>query len=215
MLVKKWMSENVITVGPNDTVIKALIVLNENNIKRLPVISNGNLVGIVTERDLKRATLPSDTLKVENVMTRNPVTVIWNYTISEVAEILLKYNISGVPVVGAQGELLGIITKDDLFRVLVTHTGAEEMGILLALLVIDQSGAIKEITDIIREHGGRIMSVLTNYNNAPKGYLRVYLRMYGIDREKFHHMREIIAKKTTFLYWVDYRNNTRDIYRIE
>ena len=215
MLVKKWMSENVITVGPNDTVIKALIVLNENNIKRLPVISNGNLVGIVTERDLKRATLPSDTLKVENVMTRNPVTVIWNYTISEVAEILLKYNISGVPVVGAQGELLGIITKDDLFRVLVTHTGAEEMGILLALLVIDRSGAIKEITDIIREHGGRIMSVLTNYNNAPKGYLRVYLRMYGIDREKFHHMREIIAKKTTFLYWVDYRNNTRDIYRIE
>jgi acetoin utilization protein AcuB len=215
MLVKKWMSENTITVGPNDTVIKALIVLNENNITRLPVISNGKLAGIVTERDLKRASLPSETLKVENVMTRNPVTVLWNYTINEVAEILLKYNISGVPVVGAQDELIGIITKDDLFRVLVTHTGVEEKGILLALIVIDQSGAIKVITDIIRASGGRMMSVLTNYDDAPKGYLRVYLRMYGIDRDKFHKMRELIAKKATILYWVDYRNNMRDIYRVE
>lgn len=209
------MSKETITVGPNDTVVKALILLNENNITILPVIKDGKLIGIVTEKDLKRASFPSETLKVENVMTRNPITVLWNYTISEVAENLLKYNISGVPVVGDQDELIGIITKDDLFRALVTHTGVEEKGILLALLVIDQPGAIKEITDIIRANRGRMMSVLTNYNNAPKGYVRVYLRIYGIDRDKFHKMRELIAKKATFLYWVDYRNNMRDIYRVE
>ncbi|MEJ2221379.1 MAG: CBS and ACT domain-containing protein [Desulfobacterales bacterium] len=215
MLVKKWMSKNTITVGPNDTVIKALILLNENNITRLPVIENAKIVGMVTERDLRRASFPSETLKVENVMTRNPITVLWNYTISEVAETLLKHNISGVPVTGAQGELIGIITKDDLFRVLVTHTGVEEKGILLALLADDRPGSIKEITDIIRAGGGRMMSVLTNYDNAPKGYLRVYLRMYGIDRDKFHKIRKLIAKKATFLYWVDYRHNMRDIYRVE
>jgi len=215
MLVKKWMAKDTITVGPNNTAIKALILLNENNIKRLPVIEDGKLVGIVTERDLKRTSFPSETLKVGDVMTRNPVTVRWNCTISEVAEILLKHNISGVPVTADQGELLGIITKGDLFRVLVTHTGAADKGIDLALLVKDQPGAIKDITDIIRAFGGRMMSALTNYNNAPEGYLRVYLRMYGIDRDKFHKMREIIAKKATFLYWVDYRNNMRDIYRVE
>jgi len=214
MLVKKWMSKNTITIGPNNTAIKALILLNENNITRLPVVEDGKLIGIVTERDLKRASFPSETLKVKNVMTLNPVTVLWNYTISEVAETLLKHNISGVPVTNAQGELIGIITKDDLFRVLVTHTGVKEKGILLALVVIDQSGAIKDITDIIRANGGRMMSVLTNYDSAPKGYLGVYLRMYGIDRDKFHKMRELIAKKATFLYWVDYRNNMREIYRV-
>lgn len=215
MLVKKWMSKNPITIGPNNTVIKALILLNENNITRLPVVEDGKLIGIVTERDLKRASFPSETLKVENVMTRNPVTVLWNHTISEVAETLLKHNISGVPATNAQGELIGIITKDDLFRVLVTHTGVKEKGILLALVVIDQSGAIKDVTDIIRANGGRMMSLLTHYNNAPKGYLRVYIRIYGIDRDKFHKIRELIAEKATFLYWVDYRNNMRDIYRAE
>ena len=214
MLVKKWMSKDTITVAPNNTAIKALILLNENNIKRLPVIVDGKLVGIVTERDLKRTSFPSETLKVGDVMTRNPVTVLWNQTINEVAETLLKHNISGVPVTGDQGELLGIITKGDLFKVLVTHTSAEDKGVHLALLVKDQPGAIKEITDIIRAIGGRMMSVLTNYNNVPEGYLRVYLRMYGIDRDKLHKMREIIAKKATLLYWVDYRNNMRDIYRI-
>ena len=215
MLVKKWMAKDTITVGPNNTAIKALILLNENNIKRLPVIEDGKLVGIVTERDLKRTSFPSETLKVGDVMTPNPVTVRWNCTISEVAEILLKHNISGVPVTADQGELLGIITKGDLFRVLVTHTGAADKGIDLALLVKDQPGAIKDITDIILAIGGRMMSVLTNYNNAPEGYLRVYLRMYGIDRGKFHKIRGSIAKKATLLYWVDYRNNMRDIYSLE
>ena len=215
MLVKKWMSKNVVSVGPNATAIKALILLNENNIARLPVISGGKLVGILTERDLKRASFPSETLKVENVMTRNPVTVFWNNTISEVAETLLKHNISGVPVTGAQGELIGIITKDDLFRVLVTHTGVKEKGIHFALLADDRAGSIKEITDIIRANGGRVMSILTSYEDAPKGYLRVYLRMHGIDRDKFRKMRRDIAQKATFLYWVDYRHNMRDIYRVE
>lgn len=209
------MAKDTITVGPNNTAIKALILLNENNIKRLPVIEDGKLVGIVTERDLKRTSFPSETLKVGDVMTRNPVTVRWNYTISEVAETLLKHNISGVPVTGEQGELLGIITKGDLFRVLVTHTGLADKGIHLALLVNDQPGAIKDITDIISAFGGRMMSVLTNYNNAPEGCLIVYLRMYGIDRNKFHEIRGSIAKKATLLYWVDYRNNMRDIYRVE
>jgi acetoin utilization protein AcuB len=215
MIVKKWMTKDTITVGPHNTAIKALILLNENNIKRLPVIEGGKLVGIVTEQDLKRTSFPSETLRVGDVMTPNPVTVRWDRTISEVAEILLKNNISGVPVTGDQGELLGTITKGDLFRVLVTHTGIADKGIDLALLVKDQPGAIKDITDIIRDSGGRMMSVLTNYNNAPEGYLRVYLRMYGIDRDTFDEIRGSIAKKTTLLYWVDYRNNMRDIYRVE
>ena len=214
MLVKKWMSTKVITVGPNETVIKAQILLKEHGIKRLPVMKGGVLVGIVTEGDLKIASPPADTLKVENVMTRNPVTVPWNYTVGETAEILLNHKISGVPVLGNHGQLVGIITTGDLFRVLVPLTGVGKKGIHFALLVDDRPGSIKEIIDIIRAAGGRIMSILTSFDEAPRGYLKVYLRMYGIDRNKLYKLRETIREKASFFYIVDHRHNKRDIYEM-
>ena len=215
MLVQKWMSENVITIGPHESVIKATILLRDNKIKRLPVVKKDKLVGIVTDKDVRRVSLPSDNLKVENIMTKNPVAVPWNYTIGETAETLLRYNISGVPVVGLENQVIGIITEGDLFKVLVPLTGVGDKGIQLALFVMDRPGSIKGITDIIRANGGRMMSILTSYDSAPRGYLRVILRLHGVDRDKFQKMREIIAKKACLLYWVDHRNNMRDIYRVE
>ena len=65
MLVKKWMSKNVISVQTNDSVIKAQLLLKEHNINRLPVMDKGKLVGIITERDLR--ILPAETLRVKNI----------------------------------------------------------------------------------------------------------------------------------------------------
>ncbi|MGD8523973.1 MAG: CBS domain-containing protein [Desulfobacterales bacterium] len=215
MLVKKWMSENLITIRPYESAIKASMLLRDNHIKHLPVIEKDKLVGIVTDSDMLRVSTPSDTLRVEHVMTKNPVTVPWNYTIGEAAETLLKHNISGAPVVGVNGKVVGIITEGDLFKILVPLAGVGEKGIQLALFVADRPGSIKEITDIIRAYGGRMMSILTSYDNAPRGYLRVILRLHGIDRDRFQKMRQIIANKASLLYWVDHRNNMRDIYRVE
>jgi acetoin utilization protein AcuB len=215
MLVKKWMSENLITIRPYESAIKASMLLRDNHIKHLPVIEKDKLVGIVTDSDMLRVSTPSDTLRVEHVMTKNPVTVPWNYTIGEAAETLLKHNISGAPVVGVNGKVVGIITEGDLFKILVPLAGVGEKGIQLALFVADRPGSIKEITDIIRANGGRMMSILTSYDNAPRGYLRVILRLHGIDRDRFQKMRQIIANKASLLYWVDHRNNMRDIYRVE
>jgi acetoin utilization protein AcuB len=215
MLVKKWMSENLITIRHYESAIKASMLLRDNHIKHLPVIEKDKLVGIVTDSDMLRVSTPSDTLRVEHVMTKNPVTVPWNYTIGEAAETLLKHNISGAPVVGVNGKVVGIITEGDLFKILVPLAGVGEKGIQLALFVADRPGSIKEITDIIRAYGGRMMSILTSYDNAPRGYLRVILRLHGIDRDRFQKMRQIIANKASLLYWVDHRNNMRDIYRVE
>ena len=65
MLVKKWMSKNVISIQANDSVIKAQLLLKEHNIKRLPVMDKGMLVGIVTNRNLK--ILPAETFRVKNI----------------------------------------------------------------------------------------------------------------------------------------------------
>ena len=151
-------------------------------------------------------------MNVADIMTRNPVTVPWNFTVGEAAEVLLKHNISGVPVIDRHGKVVGIITKGDLFRVLVPLTGVGKKGIQFALLVADRRGTIKEITDLIRENGGRMMSVLTSYDEAPKDYIKLYLRMHGLERQKLKTLVNNIRDRASLLYMVDHRENTREIY---
>ena len=211
MLVKYWMSRNLVTVKTTDSVIKAKLLLKEYNISHLPVMEKGNLLGIITGWDIRHL-IPSDTLKVKHIMTRDPVTVPWDYTVGETAEILLKHNISSVPVVDTQGSVAGIITKGDLFKVLVPLTGVGKKGVQFALLLTDRRGAIKEITDLIRENGGRMMSALTSYDDAPSGSLKLYIRMYGLERKKLEALKQKIMEKATILYMVDHRENIRKIY---
>lgn len=213
MLVKYWMSTNLITVKTTDSVIKAKLLLKEHNISHLPVMEKGKLLGIITGWDIRQVLIPSDTLKVKNIMTRDPVTAPWDYTVGETAEMLLNHNISGVPVVDSKDRVAGIITKGDLFKVLVPLTGAGKKGVQFAVLLTDRRGAVKEITDMIRENGGRLMSALTSYDDAPAGSFKLYIRMSGLDRQKLKTIEQKIKENATLLYMVDHRENVRKIYQ--
>ncbi len=225
MLVKNWMSKPAVTIDANDFMNDAIKLLKHQNIKMLPVLEKGKLVGIVTDRDLKRASASDATsleihellyliskIKIKEIMTKNPITVPQDYTVEETAEILLKHNISGVPVVDRYHDVVGTITQNELFRILISLTGAEKRGIQFGVEVEDRPGSIKEVTDIIREYGGRMASILTSYDMAPEGFRRVYIRMYGIDRFKINKLKEAIREKASLLYLVDRRETTRETY---
>jgi len=139
MLVKNWMSKQVISVDVNNSMMDATKKLKEFNISMLPVMKRGELVGIITDRDLKKASASDATtleihellylitnIKVDTLMTRDPFTVAPDYTIGETAELLLEKKISGVPVVDKSGEVVGVITKTDIFRALISLTGLEK-----------------------------------------------------------------------------------------
>jgi len=145
-------------------------------------------------------------------MTKTPITVPLDYTIDETAEILLKNKISGVPVIDHYGDVVGTINQNDLFRIIISLTGAEKRGIQFGLEVEDRPGSIKEVTDIIREYGGRMASILTSYDLSYKGFRRVYIRMYGIDRFKLNNLKEALRKKATLLYMVDRREINRETF---
>jgi acetoin utilization protein AcuB len=179
----------------------------------------------VTDRDLKRASASDATsleihellyliskIKIREIMTQNPITVPQDYTVEETAEILLKHNISGVPVIDQYREVVGTITQNDIFKILISLTGAEKKGIQFGVEVEDRPGSIKEVTDIIREYGGRMASILTSYDLAPEGYRRVYIRMYGIDRFKINKLKEAIKEKASLLYLVDRRDVHRETF---
>ena len=93
-------------------------------------------------------------------MTRDVITVPPDYTVEETAQVLQKNRISGAPVVDADGQLVGTITQTDLFRVLISLTGVGKGGIQFGFQVEDRPGSIKEVADIIRIYGGRMVSIL-------------------------------------------------------
>ena len=191
----------------------------------LPVMKNGDLVGIVTDRDLKRASASDASsleihellyllskIKVKDIMTKNPITVPQDFTVEETAEILMKNKISGVPVVNEKKQVVGVITQNDLFKVMISLTGIGHRGILFAMLIEDRPGSIKEVTDIIREYDGQIVSIVSSYDRVGKGDRRVYIRFYGIDRLKLPQLREEVKEKSALFYMVDLRENKREIY---
>jgi len=225
MLVKNWMSKNVIAIDINDSMSDAIKLLKENDIRMMPVLKNGKLVGIVTDRDLKRASASDATtldvhellflvskIKIKDIMTKDPIMIPKDFTVEETAEVLLKNKISGAPVIDNEGKVVGAITQTDLFRVLISLTGIGTRGIQFAFLLEDAPGSIKIVADIIRKYGGRIVSILTSYENTTQGYRKVYIRMYDIDREKLENIKEDLRDKAILLYMVDHQKNKREIY---
>ena len=225
MLVKNWMSKEVKTINVNNSMIDATRKLKEHHIKMLPVMKKDKLVGIVTDRDLKRASASDATtlevhellyvlsnIKVKELMTKDPVTVPPDFTIGETAELLLEKEISGVPVLNQKGEVVGVITKADIFRALISLTGLKSKGTQFAFELEDRPGSIKEVSDIIRGYGGRMVSILTSYDRAKEGHRKVYIRMYGVDRPQFQQLKEELREKANLLYMVDLRENKREIY---
>ena len=227
MLVRNWMTQNVIMVDANDSVVDATKKLKENDIRMLPVTRKGKLVGIVTDRDLKRASASDATtlevhellyliskIKVKEIMTKNPITVPFDFTVEEAAEVLMKNKISGVPVVNGRNQISGIITQDDLFRAMISLTGLNSRGVQFAFQIEDRPGSIKEVADILRKYGGRMASILSSYDRVQKGYRKAYIRMYEIDRLRIPQLKEELKENATLLYMVDLRENIREVYAL-
>lgn len=130
--VKDWMTSNVITTRRNTSISSAHQIMRENKVRRLPVVEDGKLVGIITIGDVREAS-PSDAttlsiwelnylwaqLTVEKIMTRNVMTVTVDTPIIDAAELMLEHKVSGLPVIDDSNTLVGVITESDIFRMLV------------------------------------------------------------------------------------------------
>lgn len=147
-LVKDWMTKEVITITPDTILPKAHRIMTEQNIRRLPVVDNrGRLIGIVTRGDVRGAEPSQATtlsiwelnyllahLKVEEMMTPDPITLHQSATVGTAARTMLENQISGLPIVDDTGQLVGIITESDIFRMVTLHewgvSESEEMELV-------------------------------------------------------------------------------------
>jgi CBS domain-containing protein len=129
MLVKDCMTRNPVTFSPEEDVRVAFGRLTDLKIRQAPVVENGKLAGIVTDRDLRLAvveTLSEPGLKVSSVMTPDPVTVTESTSLRDAAELISKNKFNALPVLSPSGELVGVLTTTDILNGLVKALDAEK-----------------------------------------------------------------------------------------
>ncbi|MHC1742455.1 MAG: CBS and ACT domain-containing protein [Syntrophobacteraceae bacterium] len=166
MFVDRSMTRDVITILEDATVLEAKSSLEKHHINHLPVVDDARrLIGVVTDRDVRSA-LPSGmsgseetprererilTLKVGEIMTRNPVTVSPSNTLEDVLLLMERVPVGALPVVDDNRKVVGIISTRDLMRAFITVLGLREPGTLLCLVVENKLGQMKRIVDAISE----------------------------------------------------------------
>ena len=213
MLVKGWISDQIISVDEETSMMKAYVLMKDNNIRRLPVVRKGKLVGIVTDTDLKEACPSTATtldiyeinyllseVKVKESMSKDVIYVKPDETVEFAALLMLENKISGLPVVNDQQNLIGVITQTDIFKALIYISGVYNGHIQFALCLEDRPGSVKEVGDVIRSFGGRMVSILTSYDLADEGYRNVYIRIKSMEHEKLAQLVDILEEKFTVLY---------------
>ncbi len=214
MPVKDWMTPDPITIEADTSIMKASRLMKDNKIKHLLVLRHGRLAGIVSDRDLKEAQPSKATtldihelyyllekLLVKDLLPPRLFTIGPEDTLEKAAAIMQAQDISALPVVSPNGAMQGIITKGDIFRAFVSISGIYQGPLAMGFELADEPGSIKEVTDLIRAHGGRIVSILTAYERAPAGLRQVFIRTKAVKDEKA--LQRELEGKFRVLYFME------------
>jgi acetoin utilization protein AcuB len=196
MLVGQRMQREVVTVTPDMRITGASRLLQEHRIRHLPVVEKGRLVGIITDRDIRRV-LPSqmkslevhelhyllERLTVGEVMTAKVISVTPETLIEEAARLLVEHRIGCLPVI--QGDrLAGIITETDLLAALAEILGIRTASARLEVVVEDTPGTLPAVCTAIAAKGGEIVSLFAaraNVRGAEAPVLVVRLEAPDVD----------------------------------
>jgi len=182
LLVQDWMTRNLVTLSPEASVAEALSLCRERRIRHIPILEEGQLVGIVSDRDLRDASPALGDperaralreIRVGDVMTREVITADPQDSIENVAQEMYEHKIESLPVVAeapvadegsavAEEELLGIVTSSDVMRALVMLAGLPEPGCRIEVLAPNRAGILVEVASKIQDLEVDIVSVLSD-----------------------------------------------------
>jgi acetoin utilization protein AcuB len=196
MYVSDWMTKKVYTLDADDYLSDAVFLMREKGIKHIPVVRNGKLKGIVSDRDIKEYSPSKATTldiyelhyllaktKIREIMKPRVVTTVSATPVEEAAMTMLDENIGCLPVL-EDGEIIGIISDRDIYRALVDITGVRHGGHRICCTIEDRPGSIREVGDIIRKNGFRLQSILTSYEGIKQGYREVVIRTAGTSSRR-------------------------------
>lgn len=206
MFVSDWMTQKVYTLTSDTSLLKTTTLMKEHLINHVPIMDNKMLVGMVSEKDIKDFILSKVTssagydthilsrIPVSDIMKVNVATVPPHTPIEEAAMIMHDNHINCLPVMTDE-ILVGIISDADIYRVFVDITGIRNGGHRICLIIEDRPGSIKDVADVIRDHGFRLQSILTSYEGLETGYRRLVIRTKG--KGDFSGLKNTLEKTFT------------------
>lgn len=197
MLVKDIMTEPVVTIREDQSILEAREIMRGKRLISLPVVDDVQRVrGIITSDDIGKAS-PSDSstlsryeanyllgrLKVKDVMKRSVISVEADDTIEYVAYKLYKYKVNALPVVNQENKLCGIVSRSDIFRSIVEIMGMNRNCLRITIEAPDKVGVVAEISNIMKEDGINIISLVTKQNGdgTAEVTIRAALNNNGMD----------------------------------
>jgi acetoin utilization protein AcuB len=206
MLVGERMSHPIISIAPDMPVHDALDMFKREHIRRAPVVKEGKLIGIVSDKDLLNASpSPASSLSIwemnyllskitiSEVMSKKVLTVNEDTPIEEAARIMADNKIGGLPVL-RDGHVVGIITETDLFKVFLEFMGAREKGVRVTALIDEKPGQLARITSAIAELGGNFIAFGQFTGEDPSNRL-VTFKVTGLSKEEVKKSISGIAKE--------------------
>lgn len=206
MFVGDRMSRPVIFVSPDDSINDILAMFKKEHIRRAPVLKEGKLVGIVSERDLLNASPSSATtlsvwemnyliskVKVKNVMTKKVTTVSRDTPIEEAARIMADKKIGGLPVMDGE-QVVGMITETDLFKVFLELMGARDKGVRVTASIEDKPGELAKITKAIANAGGNFVS-FGFFSGEDASTKILTFKVEGVKQEEIKAVLKDVIKK--------------------
>jgi len=160
MKVKNWMSRDVVTISPEATLQDAIGLMKKHSVRHIPVVEDGELVGWVSEGDIRGAYLASliEDIRVRDVMIKEPITISPEADLEEAAEVLYRHGIGGIPVVEGR-QVVGVVTVTDIMAAFIQIMGILKESCRLDVILGGKPKAFEHVSQIIRRHGGEIISV--------------------------------------------------------
>jgi acetoin utilization protein AcuB len=183
MLVANRMTKEPVTAESVDLLIRASHKMQAGGFRRLPVVADGKLVGIITERDLREHRGHLEHTKINGVMTGNPLTVTPGTTLEQAAQVMLERQIGGLPVLD-EGRLVGIITASDVLNAFLDVMGASRGGSTRIDFVLEgEEHGLTEASRIIAREGGEVLGVGTYREKLGENPI-CYLRLISGNADK-------------------------------
>jgi acetoin utilization protein AcuB len=206
MLVGERMSHPVTSIPPDMPIVDALNLMKREHIRRTPVIKDGKLVGIISDKDLLNAS-PSPTqamsvwemnyllskIIVKDVMTRKVLTIAEDTPIEEAARIMADNKIGGLPVMHGE-RVVGIITETDLFKVLLEMMGARETGVRVTVVIHEEPGQLARLTQAVAAAGGNFVA-FGQYAGEDTAHRQITFKVDGLEEGQVRQIVEPLVER--------------------
>jgi len=182
MRVNEIMNKEPITISPETRVGQALKLMQQHQIRHLPVIKDDFMVGWISARTLREVLLASmlEIITVGDVMVEAPISVTPDTSVEEAARLVHEHRIGGMPVLEDE-KLVGVLTVNDLLSAFIIMLGLLRSSSRLDLLLDTKPETLEKVSQLIKTHGGKIINIALGPTKSGKRFY--FFRLEKCDLE--------------------------------